>query len=298
MSDLKECYQGYAELQKFILHEAKITGNQLGKGSFGRVEEVELAGTVFAGKIWHDILLDPENEGVDNMIKRFIKECELMSQVRHPNIVQFMGISFDQDSPYPILLMERLDISLDKLLENRKNLPLGLKLSLLHDITKGLAHLHNMRPPIVHRDLTTRNILLNKDSLRAKIADLGNARMIEPHKLSSTLSKNPGTQLYMPPECTGKNPVYDSSLDIFSFGHLALYTIIQEFPCDLLPATYIHPKSLNLLARNELERRGQYIEMLHSTIGRAHAMANMIESCLNNVPHLRCVNVYFIFNIS
>lgn len=242
-------------LGRFTLENVMRTGLKLGVGSFGSVEEVKMAGTLYAGKIWHDSLLDPQNEGVENMMKRFALECELMSQVHHPNIVQFMGICFLQGSPYPVLVMERLDFSLDKLLQTRENLPLRLKLQVLHDVTKGLVHLHNMKPSVVHRDLTTCNVLLNKHSLMAKLVDLGNARMIEPGKLSKTLSKNPGTQVYMPPESTGINPVYDSSLDVFSFGHLALYTITNVFPCNLLPATYYDPKTFNLFPRSELERR-------------------------------------------
>ena len=166
---------------------------------------------------------------------------------------------------------------------------LSLKLRILHDVTKGLVHLHNMKPPIVHRDLTAGNVLLNKDSLRAKIADLGNARMIEPGKLSRTLSKNPGTQVYMPPESTGENPEYDSSLDIFSFGHLALYVFIQVFPCNLLPSTYIRHKTFNIYPRSELERRVKYMDMLYSRIGRTHAMTKVIEKCLDDVTIFRLV---------
>lgn len=287
MSKLTQHYSENLDLRRFTLQNVKRTGVKLGVGSFGTVEEVEMAGTLYAGKIWHDTLLDPENEGVDNMIQRFALECELMSQVHHPNIVQFMGICFMQGSPYPILVMERLDTSLDNLIQTRRNLPLRLKLHVLHDVTKGLVHLHNMKPSIVHRDLTTCNVLLNKHSLMAKIADLGNARMIEPGKLSKTLSKNPGTQVYMPPETTGMNPVYDSSLDVFSFGHLTLYAITEVFPCDLLPATYYDPKTYNLFARSEMERRRQYIEKLHSKVGKIHALVSMIERCLNNVPELR-----------
>ena len=82
-----QCYENNPGLRKYILHNVERTGVKLGAGSFGSVEEVKMAGTICAGKIWHEILLDPQNEGVDNMIQRFIKECELMSQVRHPNIV-------------------------------------------------------------------------------------------------------------------------------------------------------------------------------------------------------------------
>ena len=288
MSSLSRHYRENSGLKRFTLHSVTRTGLKLGTGSFGTVEEVKKGGTLYAGKVWHEALLDPENEGVENMIQRFEYECELMSQVRHPNIVQFMGICFMEDSPYPVLVMERLDISLDGLLQIRKNLPLRLKLHVLHDVSKGLVYLHSRRPPIVHRDLTTCNVLLNKHSLKASIADLGNARMIEPGKLSQTLTTVPGTQVYMPPEATSTNPVYDSSLDVFSFGHLALYTAIQVFPSDLLPATY-HDHTFRLFPRSELERRGQYMDLLHSRVGKTHALVKMIERSLNNVPKLRSV---------
>ena len=293
MAQFAPYYQNNSDLQKFTLDNVQRTGVKLGAGSFGTVEEVEMAGTLYAGKIWHEALLDPQNEGVENMIRRFAHECELMQKAHHPNIVQFMGICFLDNSPYPILVMERLDISLDNLLQTRQNIciPLPLKLHVLHDVTKGLVHLHGMKPSsIVHRDLTTCNVLLNKHSLNAKIADLGNARMIEPGKLSKTLSKNPGTQVYMPPESTGDNPAYDSSLDVFSFGHLALYVLGEVFPCNLLPATYhkyVNPKTYSIHARSELERREKYMDILHTKIGKTHALVNIIERCLNNVPELR-----------
>ena len=164
-----------------------------------------------------------------------------------------------------------------------------MKLDVLLDVTKGLVHLHcSMKPSIVHRDLTTCNVLLD-DSLKAKIADLGNARMIEPGKLSKTLSKNPGTQVYMPPEAAWVNPAYDSSLDIFSFGHLALYTVTEVFPGNLLPATYTDPNTHRLFPRSELERRHQYIQKLHSKIGENHILTAMIKDCLSNSPTLRYV---------
>ena len=284
----RQSYEKYPDLRKYVLHNVERTGVKLGVGSFGSVEEVTMSGTVFAGKIWHETLLDPGNEGVDNMIRRFITECELMSQVRHPNIVQFMGICFMPNSPYPILVMERLHTSLDDLLQTRKNILLGLKLQVLLDVTRGLVHLHsNMQPSVVHRDLTTCNVLLNRDSLSAKIADLGNARMIEPGQLSKTLSRSPGTQVYMPPEAIGSDPVYDSSLDIFSFGHLALYTIIEEFPCNLLSPTYTDPITYHLYARSELERRHQYMEVLYSKMEKTNSLVKMIEQCLDNVPKFR-----------
>ena len=88
----------HADLRKHLLHNVEMTGVKLGTGSFGSVEEVTMAGTMCAGKIWHETLLDPKNEGADNMVQRFICECELVSRIHHPNIVQFMGICFKQGS--------------------------------------------------------------------------------------------------------------------------------------------------------------------------------------------------------
>ncbi len=63
----------------------------------------------------------------------------------------------------------------------------------------------------------------------AKISDLGNSRIvnIQPGQLAHTLSRVPGTPVYMPPEAFDNHSRYGPRLDLFSFGHLALYTLIQ-----------------------------------------------------------------------
>ena len=149
-----------------------------------------------------------------------------MSSLRHPNITQFLGLCFLPDAKLPLLVMERLEASLDDLLEHMPNLPLSLKRSLLEDIGSGLLYLHKMQPPVIHRDLTSKNVLLTS-SLVAKITDMGNSRIVETDKVVRTLSKLPGTSVYMPPEAQDDVCHYGPSLDIFSFGHLALYTITQ-----------------------------------------------------------------------
>ena len=151
-----------------------------------------------------------------------------MAEMRHPHIVQFMGLCYLEGSALPVLVMEKLDSSLDDLLETSPGLPLALKLSLLTDVTQGLLYLHTHNPPIVHRDLSARNVLLTS-SLVAKISDLGNARIVnlQPGQLARTLTRVPGTLAYMPPESFDEGSRYGPQLDIFSFGHLALYTLTQ-----------------------------------------------------------------------
>ena len=84
-----------------------------------------------------------------------------MSTVRHPHIVQFLGVCFPPGSRLPALIMEKLFIDLHNLLENNPNIPLSMKQDILLDVAKGLTYLHTRSPAIIHRDLSARNVLLN-----------------------------------------------------------------------------------------------------------------------------------------
>ena len=193
--------------------------------------QIEVNGLICAGKKIHEALLDAGNVGVQDMASKYVQECQLMSDLRHPNITLFLGVCFLPNCPLPVLLMERLDGSLDELLETLPNVPLVLKRSLFEDVAKGLLYLHKHEPQIVHRDLTAKNVLLTS-SLVAKITDFGNSRIVslQPGQLARTLSSAPGTLVYMPPEALSDVSRYGPSLDVFSFGHLALFTLTQVIP--------------------------------------------------------------------
>lgn len=278
-----------SELDQYYLHDVQKTGNILGRGSYGTVEELVKGGTLYAGKVLHPVL------GVENMLKKIKLECHLLADLRHPNIVQFMGICVLSDSEYPILVMEKMDTSLDALLDSHEQLQqsieISTKFSILLDVSKALVYLHHGRKndPIVHRDLTARNVLLDTN-LNAKIADVGNAR--ESIDESRTLTEAPGTAAYMPPEAFGIKPDYTTSLDIFSFGHLTLYTITQVFPKNLNSSTYNDPNTRKLVARSELERREKYMELLEEKLGSDHALLHIVKLCLSNNEERRYVLKY------
>ena len=280
-------------LDCYKLKDVKKTDacKRLGNGSFGVVDELYVQGTLCAAKQLHESLLDPWTEGVDKVKIRFEKECQIMASIRHPNIVQFLGLHKFPNCSYPTLVMERLAMSLEDLLidvkRKRDNLPFSLKVSILSDTAKGLVYLHNHDPQIIHRDLTSRNILLNLE-LQAKITDLGNALIIDSQTVAQTMTTAPGAAVYMPPEAIQSQAKYDFTIDMFSFGILALYATTEEFPGRLLPATYIQDSiSKKLYARSELERREAYIETLHQIIGQDHPLTQMIKQCLSNVPDER-----------
>ena len=187
-----------------------------------------MSGVVCAGKKIHETLIEQGNFGAENIASKYVEECQLMSDLRHPHLVQFLGVCFLPDSTLPVLVMERLLTSLDDVLEHNPNIPLSLKRSILADVSKGLVYLHSRSPPVIHRDLSAKNVLLNS-AMVAKISDLGNSRIVtfQPGQLARTMSCIPGTMVYMPPEAMETTSKYGPTLDSFSFGHLSLFTITQ-----------------------------------------------------------------------
>ena len=177
----------------------------------------------FAAKIIHPTLITQTDED-SAVVKNFItRECPIMSEVCHPNIVQFLGLCQYKDCVAPILIMERLIINLHNFLETTSDIPFALKLSILKDVADGLCYLHCHNPPIIHRDLTATNVLLDS-SFVAKISDFGNSRILSRSKLMM-FTENPGSVIYMPPEASQVD--YSKPLDVFSFGHLSLFVLVQ-----------------------------------------------------------------------
>ena len=278
-----------SDLQRYILKDAQPTGAVLGTGSFGSVLEFKRSGVLCAGKKIHDVLLDVQGGGLKHMMDKFKQECQLLASLHHPNIVQFLGLAFLPDSSLPYLLMERLHCSLDEYLERRQNIAFSIKRSILLDVSNGLKYLHEHNPPVLHRDLTSKNVLLTT-SMSAKLADLGNSRLIDQNRLNSTMTSAPGTCVYMPPEALQQSSHYSPKLDIFSFGHLSLYVLTETFPCDLLPPNEPDPKNHDkLIPRTEVQRREKYFTILKSKLSRNkhQPLIQLVEKCLHNSPARR-----------
>ena len=208
----------------------------LGIGSYGAVCKAKCDDLICAAKILHPTLIDPTGQPHTSQrrlhrqpSRRFELECEFLSIMRHPNIVQFLAFYDDPSTGLPVILMELMDDNLTNFLRGcGEPLPYHIQVNLCHDITKALSFLHSN--DIIHRDLSGNNVLLFSN-LRAKVSDFGMARLgLNPQLTHRSLTMCPGTDVYMPPEAVEDNPVYTEKIDCFSFGVITLQILTQQFP--------------------------------------------------------------------
>ena len=245
------------------LKEVFDLNEEIGSGSYGVVKKVLLHGTVCAAKDTHAILVNhvgkKQFEGIQ---KSFLEECIKCSKLFHPNIVQFLGIhNPSKDAKLPWLIMELLYCNLTNLMKNydKESISLFVKASIFCDISLGLQFLHGQ--DIIHRDLSSNNILLTKH-LSAKIADLGVAKLVDPDSLSSH-TVAPGTQIFMPPEVLSNTPKskYGKSVDVFSLGCVMIHAITHEWPVPA-PEAHYDEKLKKKVVLSEVERREMYLNKI------------------------------------
>ena len=77
MAERRQAFNINPELQRFVLTDVRHTGKQLGVGSYGSVEELEVNGVTCAGKRLHDVLVEQGNAGVSNIVRKYLQECQV-----------------------------------------------------------------------------------------------------------------------------------------------------------------------------------------------------------------------------
>ena len=266
-------------------------GKELGRGAYGRVFTVKYCGQTFAAKEIHSILLSGTNKKQrDPIIKSFLHECHHCVNLRHPNVVQFIGVYWpNQRSDLPVMVMELMDCSLTKFIEKqpREDIEISAKYSILHDVALGLEFLHAQTPPVLHRDLSPNNILLTDRGV-AKLGDLGVAKAVQAGgkwlKKNAKLTEAPGMISFMPPEALCSNPVYDTSLDVFSFGGIVLFVITEQWP-EPTVATETDLQTHRVVGYTEIQRRQKYLSKMDAE--DQQELRQFVESCLDNDPKMR-----------
>ena len=269
----------FTDLEPYRLTHVQVTDKKLGHGSYATVVEVEYMDQKCAGKKIHEIL--QEQGDATYTIRRFEEECRILSRTCHPNIVQFLGVYFEENMKVPILVMEYLPMNLTSCIDRHGILPNEAAYPILHDVSLGLCYLHNQSPPIIHRDLSANNVLLTHN-MQAKISDLGVARMINFTPLQvSRMTQTPGTPAYMPPEVMVANPKYDASIDEFSFGILMIHVLSGKWPEP--ECSQIRMEDGLMIPVSEAGRRESFLKV----IGDDHPLMDVILRCIHNDPKQR-----------
>ncbi|KAM7253386.1 hypothetical protein ACFE04_026004 [Oxalis oulophora] len=183
---------------------------RVGAGSFGTVHRAEWHGSDVAVKIL------TIQDLVDDQLKEFLREVAIMKRVRHPNVVLFMGAVTHR--PHLSIVTEYLPRgslyrlinrpTAGEMLDQRRRLRMAL------DVAKGINYLHCLNPPVVHWDLKSPNLLVDKN-WTVKVCDFGLSRF----KANTFISSKSvaGTPEWMAPEFLRGEPSNEKS-DVFSFG--------------------------------------------------------------------------------
>ena len=198
--------------------DVHLTDEEIGRGGWAVVKVAHFRGLRVAAKCLHEDLVYPYHRNI------FQREMSFAAKLRHPNLLQFIGATVE---PAMIILTEVMPTSL-RALVNRTRLNNKQIVSIALDVARALNYLHLMRPhPILHRDLSSANVLLEptpEDCWRAKVSDYGTANFSQYLR-----TENPGSPVYSAPEAHNPN-LQSAKMDIYSFGVLLIEMCTSEFP--------------------------------------------------------------------
>lgn len=207
-----------------ILWEDLTIGEQIGQGSCGTVYHALWYGSDVAVKVF------AKQEYSEEVILSFRQEVSLMKKLRHPNILLFMGAV---TSPQRLCIVTEFlpRGSLFRLLQRNTNkLDWRRRIHMALDIARGMNYLHHRNPPIIHRDLKSSNLLVDKN-WTVKVGDFGLSRLKDEAYFSTKTGR--GTPQWMAPEVL-RNEFSDEKSDVYSYGVILWELVTEKIPWENL----------------------------------------------------------------
>ena len=228
--------------------DIELTGPELGRGAWAMVRVAKFRGLKVAAKVMYDELISENNEEL------FRREMSIASRLHHPNLVLFIGATIVRSM---VVVMEFVSTSLRKQLERDRYFQPNTAQFVTLDVCMALTYLHNMSPvPIVHRDISSSNILLEPQLppklWKAKVTDYGTVNLI-----SQIHTANPGSPAYCAPESCDPR-LQSPKMDVYSLGALLLEMLTGKLPApDDRPTLLlrVHHDPLKELIRRCLRER-------------------------------------------
>ncbi|XP_076917697.1 putative receptor-like protein kinase At1g80640 [Bidens hawaiensis] len=209
-------------------------------GNFGEAEVLGEGGfgCVYRGRIDENLCVAVKrlDGGGQDAIKEFQTEVDLLSKIQHLNIITLLGYCVHDDTR--LLVYELMhNGSLETQLHgpsSGSNLTWHCRMKIALDTARGLEYLHeNCKPPVIHRDLKSSNILLDTN-FNAKLSDFGLAIMDGAQNKNNI--KLSGTLGYVAPEYLLDGKLTDKS-DVYAFGVVLLELLLGRKPVEKLAAS-------------------------------------------------------------
>ena len=201
--------------------EIHSTGQELGEGAWGKVTIGHYRGQNVAIKQLHSAI---KSDFFDKLLRR---EISVMAKVRHPNLLLFIAAVLDAPSGSPIIITELLDTSLRHAYTSGQLANKQVKVSILRDVAAALNYLHLQREPIIHRDVSSANVLLQAlpdNCWRGKLSDFGSANLAR-----YATTPGAGALVYSAPEAFARGQ-QSPKIDVYSYGKLFCEVYTSKFP--------------------------------------------------------------------
>ncbi|KAL5815372.1 hypothetical protein ACOSQ3_026157 [Xanthoceras sorbifolium] len=183
-------------------------GEEIGQGSYAVVYHGIWNGSDVAVKVYFG------NEYSEGTLENYQKEIDIMKKLRHPNVLLFMGAVYSQQRLAIVTEFLPRGSLFRTLHKSNQALDIRRRLRMALDVAKGMNYLHRRNPPIVHRDLKSSNLLVNRN-WTVKVADFGLSMWKNATYLTAKSGR--GTPQWMAPEVLRNEPSNEKS-DLFSFG--------------------------------------------------------------------------------
>ncbi|KAI9114266.1 hypothetical protein K1719_014916 [Acacia pycnantha] len=277
-------------LEREILYKDVITATEgfddkylIGKGSQGSVYRAELTtGHVVAVKKLHSM-----SSGEISNQKAITNEIQALTEIKHRNIVKLYG--FFSNSQFSILVYEFLEGgSLDKILKNQEQateFEWNKRVNVVKDVANALFHMHHgCSIPIVHRDISSKNVLLSPKYDEARMIDFGTVKFL--NHSSNNMTTFVGTFGYAAPEIAFIMKA-NEKCDVYSFGVLTLEIIMGAHPAELLSYLAEKPTNYDLLFKDVVDPRLSIFRYQKPILDEVALVAKIAFSCLNENPHSR-----------
>ena len=247
---------------KITHKEITTTPRELGRGGWGLITVGFFREQKVAVKQLYKIIMS------ESSLTLMHREINTMSRLRHPNLLLFIGAALDHPSGNPLIITEIMDTSLRQAYEKNQIKGRNTKLSILRDTAAGLNYLHCHPDEIIHRDVSSANVLLESrgpNKWRAKLSDFGSANIAR-----NAFTQAAGAAIYSAPESVAtiaigqQRPKQTTKMDVFSYGVLMCEVMTCRFP--------------------EVDKFQDMLRSVSDSSTRVLLVISLVRSCINDQP--------------